>query len=76
MILNGKAESGRWGIRKNSLAAVESVDLLYRTAFEKVGLKELYCRTLSMNTQVISFHTSIGEHKRQVIPAAFEIEGV
>ena len=75
-IKDGKAEWGRWVIRKNSLAAVESVDLLYRAAFERAGLEELYCRTLALNTQVVSFHTSIGEHERQVISNAFEIEGV
>ena len=71
---DGKAEWGRWVIRKNSLAASESVDLLYRIAFEKVGLKELYCRTLAANTEVVSFHTSVGERTRRVIPDAFELD--
>lgn len=75
-VLDGKAEWGRWVIRKDSLAAVESVDLLYQIAFEKVGLKELYCRTLALNTAVVSFHNSIGEHTREVIKDAFEIDGI
>lgn len=72
---NGKAEWGRWVIKKGSLAASESVDLLYRIAFEKAGLKELYCRTLAANNDVVSFHTSVGEHTRRVITDAFELDG-
>ena len=44
-VKDGKAEWGRWVIKKGSFAAVESVDLVYRAAFEKIGLEELYCRT-------------------------------
>lgn len=72
---NGKAEWGRWVIRKNSLAAAESVRLLYKIAFEKAGMTELYCRTLALNTEVVSFHNSIGEHTRRTIPEAFELNG-
>jgi RimJ/RimL family protein N-acetyltransferase len=72
---NDKAEWGRWVIKKNSLAAVESVYLLYKAAFEKVGLKELYCRTLELNEGVVNFHTSIGEKTRKVIPECFTIDG-
>lgn len=75
-VCDGKAEWGRWVIKKDSLAAPESVDLLYRIAFEKAGLKELYCRTLAANESVVAFHNSIGEHTRCVIPEAFELEGV
>lgn len=64
---NGRAEWGRWVIQKGSLAAAESVYLLYRIAFEQAGLKELYCRTLAVNTPVVSFHTSIGEKFRGII---------
>lgn len=71
---NGKAEWGRWVIRKGSLAAVESVDLLYRAAFEEVGLNELYCRTLAVNTQVVSMHESMGELTRGIDKDAFALE--
>lgn len=74
-IENGKAEWGRWVIRKGSLAAAESVDLLYRIAFDMVGLNELYCRTLEVNTSVVSFHDSVGEKRRCIIENAFEIGG-
>lgn len=72
---DGRAEWGRWVIKKNSLAAVESVDLLYQVAFEQVGLKELYCRTLELNEQVVSFHNSIGERQRCILENQFEIDG-
>lgn len=74
-VKNGKAEWGRWVLKKDSLAAVESVYLLYRAAFEKVGLEELYCRTLELNEAVVSFHASIGEKTRHIIPNCFQIEG-
>lgn len=72
---NGRAEWGRWVIQKGSLAAVESVYLLYRIAFEQAGLKELYCRTLAVNTPVVSFHTSIGEKTREIIKNSAIIYG-
>lgn len=75
-VCDGKAEWGRWVVRKDSFAAVESVDLIYRVAFERVGLVELYCRTVQDNTEVVSFHSSIGEKTRCIIENAFEINGV
>jgi len=72
---NGKAEWGRWVLKKGSLAAAESVYLLYRIAFEQAGLQELYCRTLSENVSVVSFHTSIGEKTRTVYKQLFELNG-
>lgn len=73
---DGRAEWGRWVMKKGSLAASESVDLLYRAAFDMVGLNELYCRTLELNTSVVSFHDSVGEKRRRIIENAFEIDGV
>lgn len=72
---DGRAEWGRWVIKKGSLAAAESVYLLYRIAFEKAGLQELYCRTLSENAAVVSFHTSIGEKTRGVVKNSTVING-
>ena len=74
-VKDGKAEWGRWVIKKGSFAAVESVDLVYRAAFEKIGLEELYCRTVQDNIEVVSFHESIGEKTRCIIKDAFEING-
>lgn len=72
---DGKAEWGRWVVKKGSLSAPESVYLLYRIAFEQVGLNELYCRTISDNINVVSFHTSIGEKLRVVHEKLFELNG-
>lgn len=71
----GRAEWGRWVIKKGSLAAAESVYLLYRIAFEQAGLQELYCRTIADNTAVVSFHESIGERTRTILKDFFELNG-
>lgn len=68
-----RAEWGRWVLKKGSLAAAESVYLLYRIAFEQADLRELYCRTVADNTSVISFHTSIGEKTRCKHEGIFKI---
>lgn len=73
--MDGKAEWGRWVLKKESLAAAASVYLLYRIAFEQVGLQELYCRTVADNTRVVSFHTHIGEKMRCRHKEIFEING-
>ncbi len=73
---NKMAEWGRWVIRKGSLAAAESVYLLYRIAFEQAGLQELFCRTIADNTSVVAFHNSIGEKPRARLEAFFELDGV
>lgn len=72
---DGSAEWGRWVIKKGSLAAIESVYLLYRIAFEQAGMKELYCRTISDNVSVVSFHQSIGEKTRTIHKELFELNG-
>lgn len=73
--VDGKAEWGRWVLKKGSLASAESVYLLYRIAFEQIGLKELYCRTIADNVSVVSFHTSIGEKLRTVHKECFSLNG-
>lgn len=55
-----RAEWGRWILRDGSLAAVESAWLIYRVAFERLELGQVYCRTLSENTEVLSFHDRAG----------------
>ena len=72
---NGRAEWGRWVIRKGSLAAIESVYLLYRIAFEQAGLEELYCRTLAENKAVVSVHTSMGELTRGIVKNSAVLNG-
>ncbi|MDH5377012.1 MAG: GNAT family N-acetyltransferase [Gammaproteobacteria bacterium] len=55
-----EGEWGRWVLSKGSLAAVESVWLLCRVAFDELGLNVVYSRTISDNKKVISFHNSCG----------------
>ena len=59
-----QAEWGRWVLKKGSLAAVESALLVYRAAFYMLDLDLIYCRTVSANRSVVSFHTSCGLETR------------
>lgn len=72
---DGKAEWGRWVIKKSSLASAESALLVFRTAFEMLGLEELYSRTIEDNKTVVSFHDSLREARRGVLENFFEIDG-
>ena len=74
-VAGGKAEWGRWVLKKGSLAAAESVYLIYRIAFEQAGLEELCCRTLAANKAVVDFHTSIGERTRKILKDHAELDG-
>lgn len=58
--INKCAEWGRWILRRGSMAALESAILVYRAAFEILGLSSVYCRTVADNTRVVSFHSSFG----------------
>lgn len=71
-----RAEWGRWILKKNSLAAVESVCLVYRAGFEELGLKEMYCRTVARNERVVSFHASCGLTLAKKLPGHVIIDGV
>ena len=54
------AEWGRWVISNGSLAAVESVLLVMRLAFDHLSLETLYARTLADNARALSVHDSLG----------------
>ncbi len=73
---NHCAEWGRWIIRKGSMAAIESACLIYRIAFESLKLGQLYCRTVSENRSVVSFHESCGLRFNREIPDYVKINGV
>jgi len=73
---NRRAEWGRWILRKGSMAAVESADLIYRVGFEKLDLSEMYCRTVTRNEQVVSFHTSCGLSLARELPGHVTIDDV
>lgn len=72
---NNKAEWGRWVIKKGSMASVESVYLILKVAFEKLGLEEVYSRTLEKNTTVVAFHDSIGQKHRGVLENYVQLGG-
>lgn len=74
-IERGEAEWGRWLLKPGSLAAVESVALIYRCAFEQLGLDAVCCRTLADNERVVSFHDSCGIAERRRLPAHVELRG-
>lgn len=68
-------EWGRWMLLPGSMAAIESAWLVYRLAFETLGLAEVYCRTVADNQAVVSFHDSCHIGRRRLLPAVFELAG-
>jgi RimJ/RimL family protein N-acetyltransferase len=68
-------EWGRWVLRPGSLAAVESAWLIYRCAFERLGLERVYGRTVADNLSVVSFHDSCGIATRRLLPGHFIFGG-
>jgi RimJ/RimL family protein N-acetyltransferase len=74
-IRDGKGEWGRWVLRKGSLAAVESVDLIFKVALEVLCLEELCCRTIVNNQSVVSFHDSLPQLRRGIIKSYVELRG-
>ncbi len=69
------AEWGRWIILPESLCAIESVYLMYKVAFEILGLESVYSRTIKDNIAVVSFHDSLGAMNKGVLIDEFEIDG-
>jgi RimJ/RimL family protein N-acetyltransferase len=49
-------EWGRWILSNHSLASVESCWLIYKIGFDYLNLQDIYCRTISKNESVVSFH--------------------
>lgn len=68
-------EWGRWILRPGSLAAVESAWLIYRCAFEQLGLERVFCRTVADNAAVVSFHDSCGITAKRLLPGQFNFDG-
>jgi RimJ/RimL family protein N-acetyltransferase len=75
-IKNGMGEWGRWVIKPGSFAAIESVNLLYKVAFNELGMSEIYCRTITENESVVSFHDAIGEKRRHILRGYFEMNAI
>ena len=68
-------EWGRWILRPGSMAAIESACLIYRCAFEHLGLERVFCRTMADNERVVSFHDSCGIVDRRLLPDHFKVCG-
>lgn len=66
---------GRWVLKPGSLAAVESAWLIYRCAFELLGLQRVCSQTIVENEAVVSFHDSCGASARRHLPGFFELNG-
>jgi len=62
------AEWGRWVLEHGSLASIESVDLIYKAAFNHLGLNELFCRTILENERTVAFHDKLPQKRRRIIP--------
>ncbi len=74
-IRDGKAEWGRWVISRKSMAAIESIDLLYRIVFESLGLNELYSRTIKENSSVVKFHDNLPQKTRGLLENYVDLNG-
>jgi RimJ/RimL family protein N-acetyltransferase len=72
-IVGGSAEWGRWVLRPGSLAALESVLLIYRIAFGARSLREVYCRTAAPNAQAASFHDTCGLERRGPLAQHYQL---
>ncbi len=71
-----RAEWGRWVLRPGSLAAAESAWLVYRVAFDLLGLALVYCRTVAANQRVVSFHAACGLTTHATLPGHAVLDGV
>jgi RimJ/RimL family protein N-acetyltransferase len=70
-----RAEWGRWILLPGSIGAIESALLTYRMAFERIGLDEVYCRTVADNRSVVSFHDSSGAARHALLKAHVTLRG-
>jgi RimJ/RimL family protein N-acetyltransferase len=71
---NKSAEWGRWVLSKSSLASVESAYLIYKFAFDKLGLHKIKCRTVVNNYSVIALHDRCGLKRSDVLEGEFYID--
>lgn len=75
-IEDGKAEWGRWVIKRGSLATTESLDLLFKVAFQVLNLSELYCRTICDNARVVALHDSLPQLSRGTLKKFLQLNEV
>ncbi|MDR2730218.1 MAG: GNAT family N-acetyltransferase [Treponema sp.] len=75
-IKNKKAEWGRWVIKKDSLASVESFYLICRMAFEQLDIDEIFSMTIADNKRVVAFHDSVNAKRIGIIQKCFTINNI
>jgi RimJ/RimL family protein N-acetyltransferase len=68
-------EWGRWILAPSSMGAFASAILIFKVAFEHLKVNEVYCQTLLLNRQVISFHDHFGLERKDLKKDVFEIDG-
>lgn len=71
-ISNDQAEWGRWVILKNSFAAIESIALIFKFAFDKLKLNKVYSLTIKDNVSTVSLHDSLKEKKEGILKNYFK----
>jgi RimJ/RimL family protein N-acetyltransferase len=69
------AEWGRWILKRDSMAALESAWLIYEAGFSKLRLASLCSRTLAENLAVVSFHDSFGACRAATLKQHFVVRG-
>jgi RimJ/RimL family protein N-acetyltransferase len=72
---SNSAEWGRWILKRDSMAAVESAWLIYEVGFSRLRLTTLCCRTLAENSKVLSFHDSFGASRVAILNQNFIVRG-
>lgn len=70
------AEWGRWVLRPGSLAAPESVWLVYEAGFARLALRSMTLRVLTENRAVVAFHERYGVEWQRTLPGYARIGGV
>lgn len=69
------AQWGRWILKRDSMAALESAWLIYEAGFSRLRLASLSSRTLVDNPWVVSFHDSFGASRVSVLEGHFLVGG-
>jgi RimJ/RimL family protein N-acetyltransferase len=72
----GQAEWGRWVMAHDSMAAPESALLIYRVAFNALGLNRTYSRTALANHHVVAFHEYCGLQTNTAVSLKHDFGGI
>jgi RimJ/RimL family protein N-acetyltransferase len=67
------AEWGRWVIRRGSKSGIPSMFLIFKVAFERLGLKYLFTHTVAENRTAIMILERFGMKERRRLPEHIRI---